>query len=109
MQTKPCSVCGSHAALSLCYILSTIGRSPRKQQCSSTTPLCFACLQRLAATIGTLGPSSPQKPLVDAYTALAARLVDTSTPANGPTIQFSGESGAAHCSELQAVSNSLQL
>lgn len=96
MQTKPCSVCGSDATVSLCYILSTIGRSPRKQQCSSATPLCIACLQRLGAAISTLGPSSPQQPLVDAYTALVARSARDSTTETDPTVRPNGDSGAAH-------------
>ena len=40
MQKKLCSECGEIAEVSLCQILSTVGRETRKQQCSTSTPFC---------------------------------------------------------------------
>ncbi len=71
MQKRLCSECGKNADVSLCQIVSTVGRTPRKQQCSVSTAYCAACLQARIKLLGRLGVRGIHKPLVEAFTALA--------------------------------------
>ena len=43
MQKKSCSECGEPAEVSLCQIVSTVGRAPRLQRCGTSTAFCAAC------------------------------------------------------------------
>jgi hypothetical protein len=73
MEPKLCSVCGKPAEVSMCQILSTVGRGDRKQQCSVSTPFCAACLQSRIKLLQRLGLHGIHKPLGDAFTTLAER------------------------------------
>ncbi len=59
MQTKLCSECGEPAEVSLCQILSTVGRKKREQRCSTSTPYCAACLQSRVKLLRRLGLHYP--------------------------------------------------
>lgn len=71
MQKKSCSECGEPAEISLCQILSTVGRAKRQQQCTTSTAFCAACLQGRIKLLRRLGLHGIQRPLGDAFTALA--------------------------------------
>lgn len=74
MTLRSCSQCDNPATLSLCHLLSTVAITPRQQKCSTATPYCSACIQRLVELLETSGRSALQKlsqPLSEAYTALA--------------------------------------
>jgi hypothetical protein len=71
MQKRECSECGGEADVSLCQIVSTVGRTPRKQRCSTATAFCAACLQGRIKLLRRLGLHGIQKPLGEAFTALA--------------------------------------
>jgi hypothetical protein len=71
MQTKLCSECGHPAEVSLCQILSTVGRKAREQRCSTSMPFCAACLQSRIKLLCRLGLHGLHQPLEDAFTALA--------------------------------------
>ena len=71
MLKKLCSVCGGAAEISLCQIVSTVGRAPRLQRCTTATPFCAACLQRCVTLLHVAGLPGIEKPLGEAFTALA--------------------------------------
>jgi hypothetical protein len=73
MHKKLCSECGEIAEVSLCQILSTVGRTPRRQRCSLSTSFCAACLQGRIKLLRRLGLHGIQKPLSEAFTTLADR------------------------------------
>ena len=72
MQKKLCSECGEIAEVSLCQILSTVGREARRQQCTTSTPFCASCLQSRIKLLQRLGLRGIHKPLGAAFTTLAA-------------------------------------
>ncbi len=69
---KSCSQCPAPAEYSLCFLLSSVGRSKRQQKCTASVPFCNACIQRLFAEIGTTAPSALIQPVRAAYTAIAS-------------------------------------
>jgi hypothetical protein len=71
MQKKLCSECGGTAEVSVCQIVSTVGRTPRHQRCSTSTAFCAACLQGRIKLLRRLGLHGIQQPLGEAFTALA--------------------------------------
>jgi hypothetical protein len=71
MQKKLCSECGEIAEVSLCQILSTVGREARKQQCSTSTPFCAPCLRNRIKLLQRPGLRGIHKPLGEAFTTLA--------------------------------------
>src|SRR5271155_550667 len=73
MEQKLCSVCGVAAEVSMCQILSTVGRRDRKQQCSISTPFCAKCLRSRIKLLQRLGLHGIHKPLGEAFTTLAER------------------------------------
>jgi len=89
MKRKLCSECGDEAAISLCQILSTVGTTPRKQRCTTATAFCAACLQARVKLLRRLGLHGIQKPLGEAFTALAEdsgmRLAREKRPATVPS------------------------
>lgn len=63
MQKRLCSECGETADVSLCQIVSSVGRAPRQQRCSVSTAFCAACLQGRIKLLRRLGLHGIQKPL----------------------------------------------
>jgi hypothetical protein len=45
MQRKTCSVCGIPANISLCFLASTVGQSPRMQGAAKAILFCKACIE----------------------------------------------------------------
>jgi hypothetical protein len=70
MRKKLCSECGEIAEVSLCQILSTVGRTPRRQRCSMSTSFCAPCLQGRIKRLRRLGLHDIHKPLSEAFTTL---------------------------------------
>lgn len=83
MKTKTCSECGNPAELSLCQILSTVGRTPRQQRCSTATLFCRACLRGRVNLLRQPGLLSIQEALSAVFTALAD---DSTTLGKGPKL-----------------------
>jgi hypothetical protein len=48
MQRKICSICGTPANISLCFLASTVGRSPRMQGAAKAILFCKACIEAAA-------------------------------------------------------------
>ena len=71
MQRKQCDECGADAEVSICQIISTIGRAPRQQKCSESKAFCAACLAGRFNLLRRLGLRSLQQPASEALTALA--------------------------------------
>ena len=72
MQKKSCSECGMPADVSLCQIVSTVGRAPRHQRCSTATAFCTACFGARIKLLRGVGLRGIQRPLREAFTALAS-------------------------------------
>jgi len=73
MTQRSCSECGGTAEVSLCQIISTVGRTPRFQRCSKATAFCAACLQSRLKLLRRLGLRGIHRPLGEAFTELAER------------------------------------
>ena len=71
MQKKSCSECGMPAEVSLCQIVSTVGRAPRQQRCSVSTAFCAACFGARIELLRGIGLHGIQKALSEAFTSLA--------------------------------------
>jgi hypothetical protein len=108
MQKKLCSECGSEAEVSLCQIISTVGRSPRKQRCGVAVAFCGPCLQGRVKLLRRSGLLGIQKPLSEAFTALAGECGLRLSRARRSAAQLPVPN-AADRAGLQALSNSLQL
>jgi hypothetical protein len=93
MQTKLCSECGKPAEVSLCQILSTVGRANRQQRCSTSMPFCAACLQSRIKLLRRLGLHGIHQPLEDAFTALADACGLTLTRLRRPDPASANEGG----------------
>jgi hypothetical protein len=71
MQKKVCSECGEPAEVSVCQIVSTVGRAPRLQRCSRAMAFCTACFTARIDLLRGMGSHGVQQPLSEAFTALA--------------------------------------
>ena len=71
MQKKSCSECGMPAEVSLCQIVSTVGRAPRLQRCSKSIAFCAACLEGRIKLLCGSGLHGIQQSLGEAFTTLA--------------------------------------
>jgi len=69
-QQRQCRFCGDQAGFSLAFLLSTLGRSPRKQQCSPAVPLCDSCMRLLYESDALGDVEELQGALKQAYTAV---------------------------------------
>jgi hypothetical protein len=82
---KQCSRCESPAELSLCFLLSTVGRANRLQKCSRGTLLCNRCMRGLLTSLARVTPRGVQSRLVEAYTTIS----DTFAPRSDLAISCS--------------------
>lgn len=73
MVRKTCEQCGNEAAVTVCWLLSTLGSSPRAQKCSKVSFFCLGCIQRVCAPDGTGMPLLLRQRLQEAYTATTSR------------------------------------
>lgn len=87
---KSCGQCGNEAAAAVCWLVSTVGRSPRVQKCSKGTALCASCLERLwVAEYSAVAPTLRQR-LSEAYTAVLGHL---SGPSDSMSVAKTHEGG----------------
>ena len=70
MTEKSCSQCRRLADGSLCFLLSTLGITPRQQKCTRSVSLCAHCMRDLIARLGTVCPPDLVEPLTRAYRAV---------------------------------------
>lgn len=71
---KQCAKCDAPAGFSLVVVVSTVGRSKRKQGCSTAALLCGACLQRLLKSSDSSDLRVVQDRVNSAFTKLTERL-----------------------------------
>jgi len=77
---KSCEQCGNDGTLAVCWLLSTVGKSPRVQKCSRGTILCTACLRQLIGPNQSKVPPLLGKRLSEAFTAVRGRSSGLSAP-----------------------------
>ena len=80
MELKPCLRCGQPAEFALSFLISTLGRSPRQQKCTTSVPLCGDCIQAVSEAMGSVAPPALIQPLKQAYTAFTGHPDDRSDP-----------------------------
>ena len=61
--SKACSLCPAPAEVALRFHLSTIGITPRQQECFPGIALCRPCLDHVAAQLRQCVPSALSEPL----------------------------------------------
>jgi hypothetical protein len=71
---KQCAECDAPAGFSLVVVVSTVGRSKRKQGCSTAALLCDACLLRLLKSSDSSDLRVVQDRVNSAFTKLSERL-----------------------------------
>jgi hypothetical protein len=76
MQRKSCSVCGIPANISLCFLASTVGQSPRKQGAAKVVLFCKACLEASLSGQQPKGFSGLHQPVSEAWSALSGACTD---------------------------------
>jgi hypothetical protein len=80
MVHRACVRCKAQATFSLSFLLSTLGRTPRLQKCTTSAAFCLGCLQAICASLARAGLPSLTEPLSEAYTAFACNLAERSDP-----------------------------
>ena len=68
MPKKNCSRCEQAAEFSLCFVVSSLGRSPRVQKCTESLNLCTACIQNFCGGLQLISPPRLAESLRAAYT-----------------------------------------
>jgi hypothetical protein len=66
---KQCCLCLAPARYSLAFLISTLGISRRRQQCSPVILLCDPCIHKLSRALAVASPEL-QDALTAAYTAI---------------------------------------
>jgi hypothetical protein len=69
-KSKSCDFCHRLADCSLVLVISTLGVSPRIQQCSESISLCKRCIQQLCDSDVAQSTSKLREVLKNAYTAI---------------------------------------
>lgn len=77
---KPCTFCNSPAAVSVCVIVSTLGRTPRLQRNTESVPACKACLSLARAWDGDAGSTGIKERVNNAADALTRQSTEQSQP-----------------------------
>jgi hypothetical protein len=77
-----CNQCGQEAEFAVCSLISTKGKSPRRQKCSKSVGFCASCIQgALTRGEGKYRPAL-QDAFVEAYIALVSDSVNDSDRSN---------------------------
>lgn len=71
MQRKSCNVCGTPANISLCFLASTVGQSPRMQGAAKSILFCKTCLKAALSAQHPEGLSGLRQRVSEALSALA--------------------------------------
>jgi hypothetical protein len=82
MQRKNCTVCGSPANISLCFLASTVGQSPRMQGAAKAILFCKACLEASVRGRHPKGLSGVQQRVSEALSTLAFGSAPVPAPSN---------------------------
>jgi hypothetical protein len=72
MSRKLCNRCENPAEFSICFVVSTVGRSPRNQKCTETLSLCTACIQNVCGGLRLIAPPRLAESLQAAYTTFTS-------------------------------------
>src|ERR1700733_8237524 len=80
MQRKICSICGTPANISLCFLASTVGRSPRLQGAAKAILFCKACIEAVVRSRQPEGLSGVQQRVSEALNVLAVGSTDDREP-----------------------------
>jgi len=83
MVRKSCEQCGNSPVVTVCWLISTVGVSPRVQKCSKASIFCWSCMQRLLGCEPSSLPSLVRQRFRDAYTATLGHSQNAASPANG--------------------------
>jgi len=70
---KTCEACGNDAVVTVCWLVSTMGTSPRVQKCSKASALCQDCVGTICSRTDVSGSVFLRQRLADAYTAASAQ------------------------------------
>ena len=84
MTPQLCSHCQNVATISLHFMLSSLGASPRIQKASSTVPYCRPCLRRLLNLMDGLPLDKLHGSLLRATSAFPDPSGRDSNPSRGP-------------------------
>lgn len=68
MQKKLCGHCERVADFSLCFLVSTLNKKPRRQKTTEVLNLCAGCLQRFCGGLELIGPPRLAETLRTVYT-----------------------------------------
>jgi hypothetical protein len=71
MQRKICSICGTPANISLCFLASTVGQAPRMQGAAKAILFCKACLEAAVCGRQPEGLSGVRERVSEALKVLA--------------------------------------
>jgi hypothetical protein len=91
---KSCEQCGYEAAITVCWLLSTVGCSPRVQKCSKASAFCFDCLSRLLLPNNMPMAVCLRERLREAYTASTCGQAAACRAIEGGENRFSTEVSA---------------
>jgi hypothetical protein len=67
-----CNRCGCKSEYSICSVISTLGKSPRRQKSTMSVPFCEDCLGHLVEERANRLPPAYRSALGSAYSALKA-------------------------------------
>jgi hypothetical protein len=77
---KLCCRCSREAELSVVWVISTVGTSPRRQKCSPAVLFCHRCMRDLLADDANFGTDDLRKSVNTAYTHMDRSLGDGPDP-----------------------------
>lgn len=75
-KSKSCDFCARRADCSLVLVISTLGVSPRIQQCSQSISLCKRCIQQFCESDVAQITAQQREALRTAYTAIERAFID---------------------------------
>jgi len=96
---KSCSCCSRPAEYSLALILSTVGVSPRIQQCSPVVLFCKSCIHALGTEECWWGSAALFSALQHVYTAIKQSSSDRLNPCAPNSVTHTEEESKAHLAE----------
>lgn len=67
-----CSRCGKQTEYTVSLLISSVGRSPRRQKCAESVRFCRQCLRVWIVELGTIEPRTVERGAWRAYTAISS-------------------------------------
>jgi hypothetical protein len=68
-----CNGCKSESQYSVCSVVSTLGRSPRRQRSTRSVPFCESCFEKLVRGESDQPPREYRTALNAAYIAVSSQ------------------------------------